>query len=69
MFIINLDNAEKKDQIWGVVKNASYLNNIKTVAGIKKISLQAMNFRIFCWLAVSLSRRFLINIKLLGPTD
>lgn len=37
----------------------SYLKSIKTVAGIRKISLQAMNFRIFCWLAFSFSKRFL----------
>lgn len=42
---------------------------MKTVAGIKKISLQAMNFKMFCWLDPSLSRRFLMNIKLLGPID
>lgn len=42
----------------------SYLKSIKTVAGIRKISLQAMNFRIFCWLAFSFSKRFLRKGKL-----
>lgn len=30
------------------INDNSYLKSIKTVAGIRKISLQAMNFRIFC---------------------
>lgn len=81
MCTINLDYAKRLIRLLvgtlicgstlGKISNkiVSYLNNIKTVAGIKKISLQAMNFSMFCWLVVSLSRRFLINIKLLGPTD
>ncbi|KAG7264312.1 hypothetical protein CRUP_020998 [Coryphaenoides rupestris] len=39
---------------------APHLKSMKTVAGMRKISLQAMNLRTFCWLAVSLSRKFLI---------
>ena len=49
--------------------SAPYLKSMKTVAGIRKISLQAMNFRMFCWLAVSLSRKFLMKPRLVGPTD
>ena len=40
---------------------------MNTVAGIRNISLQAMNLRMFCWLAVSLSRKFLTKARLLGP--
>lgn len=49
--------------------NKLHLKSMKTVAGIRKISLQAMNFKMFCWLDPSLSRRFLTNIRLLGPID
>lgn len=49
--------------------NKWYLKSINTVAGIRKISLQAINFKMFCWLDPSLSRRFLMNIRLLGPID
>lgn len=50
-----------------VPRNKTYLNSMNTVAGMRKISLQAMNFRMFCWLAVSLLRKFLTKGRLLGP--
>lgn len=37
------------------------------MAGIRNISLQAVNLRMFCWFAVSLSRKFLTKARLLGP--
>ena len=40
---------------------------MNTVAGIRNISLQAVNLRMFCWFAVSLSRKFLTKARLLGP--
>lgn len=60
------DSVNDKVTFQGRCEN---LKSMKTVAGIKKISLQAMNLRMFCWLAVSLSKRFLTNIRLLGPMD
>lgn len=46
-----------------------YLKSMKTVAGMRKISLQATNFKMFCWLAESLASKFLTNMRLLGPID